>query len=297
MDDFFQSIETWFDEKITNALVNLLEGNLAGVFNGLDARVDEITGIVSQTPQSWNGTIFGFITNLSETVIVPIASLVITYVLIYELITMVMDKNNFHEFDSSLFFRYLGKACIAVVLVSHTQEIVEALFEVGSEISTSVGTYITGSTQLNVETTLFPMIESQALAMSVGQLFLNVLETLIIRFVILIMGIYIRIIMYSRFIEIYLYMSVAPIPFSTMTNREWGNIGTNYLRGLLALAFQAFLIMALVGIYSTLITSMTNLASLGDFSTALHEILLYTALLAMMLGKTSSIAKSIFNTH
>ena len=126
---------------------------------------------------------------------------------------------------------------------------------------------------------------------------MNVIETLVIRFVVLIIGLYVKLIIYSRFIEIYLYMSIAPIPFATMTNREWGSIGTNYLRGLLALAFQAFLIMACVGIYSTLISSMASINSMGTFSNALHEILIYTALLAVSLSRTSSIAKSIFNTH
>lgn len=291
-----QQILDAIDQFFTDILVNMLEGNLSGVFNALDGKVGEISGYATETPESWNGTIFGFITNLSETVIVPIAGLVITYVLIYELITMVMDKNNFHDFDSSLFFRYLGKACIAVVIVSHTQEIVEALFEVGSDIAASVTGEI-GGTSLNVETTLFPMIESEALSMSIGTLFMNVIETLVIRFVVLIIGLYVKLIIYSRFIEIYLYMSIAPIPFATMTNREWGSIGTNYLRGLLALAFQAFLIMACVGIYSTLISSMASINSMGTFSNALHEILIYTALLAVSLSRTSSIAKSIFNTH
>lgn len=296
--DWLSSAKDTISQWFKDGLVGMLEENLSDCFSTLDSQVNKVGGIVSMTPQSWNGTIYNFITGLCDTVIVPIAGLVITYVLIYELITMVMDKNNFHDFDSSLFFRYLGKACIAVVLVSHTQEIVEALFEVGGELATSVTGLLTGNPSLNVNTTLFPMISSAATTMTIGQLIKSVLETLIIRLVVRMISIYVIFLMYSRFVEIYLYMSIAPIPFATMTNREWGSVGTNYLRGLLALAFQAFLIMALIGIYSTLVNSLgTDISSMANFNEALDQIMIYTLLLAMTLGKTSSIAKSIFNTH
>lgn len=293
-EEFFNKIDEYFTDK----LVNALEGQLTGIFNQLDTSVGDIGGMVSSTPQSWNGTIFTFIQNLSDNVVVPIAGLIITYVLIYELISMVMDKNNFHEFDSSLFFRYLGKACIAVVLVSHTMEIVEAIFELGGDIATSVTSYVSGSTSMNIETTLFPIIEAQALSMSVMELIGAWLYCLIIRIFMFGLIIYIWVLMLGRFMEIFLYMSVAPIPFATLTNKEWGNIGTNYIRGLLALAFQGFLIMACVGMYATLISGLaTNISGMTDFMSALRDIMIYTVLLAMVLGKTSSVAKSIFNTH
>ena len=210
---------------------------------------------------------------------------------------MVMDKNNFHEFDTSLFFRYIFKACIAVVLLSHVFEIVEAIFEVGGSIASSASSYITGSTSVgDMDTTLLEIIEDNKDDLTLLQITIYWLETLVINFMIKIMSIYIIILMFMRFIEIYMYMSVAPIPFATLTNKEWGSIGTNYIKGLLALAFQAFLIMVLVGIYATLIDALTG-ATFDNFDAMLGEILTYTVLLAIMLGKTSSISKSILNTH
>ena len=292
MQDILDSIV----QSIKDALLGMLEENLSSAFSALDQRIGKIGDMVSQTPEGFNGTIYSFITGLCDTVIVPIAGLVITYVLVYELISMVMDKNNFHDFDSSLFFRYLGKACIAVVLVSHTQEIVEALFEVGSSLATTALGSISNSTNLSIDATIGTMIQTQGATMTVGQLIKANIETGIINLAIRGLGLYVTILMYSRFVEIYLYMSIAPVPFATMTNREWGQIGTNYLRGLLALAFQAFLIMACVGIYAALISGL-NVAGAGSFNEALDTILVFTFMLAIVLGKTSSISKSIFNTH
>ncbi|MBR1700604.1 MAG: hypothetical protein IJ716_01480 [Lachnospiraceae bacterium] len=281
--------------KLKEGCTAAIQNNLRSTFSVIDDRVSETGYMVSLTPQGWNGTIFNFIHDLSETVIIPIAGLIITYVLIYELLTMVMDKNNFHDFDSSLFFRYLGKACIAVVLVSHTSEIVEALFEVGGNIAATATSHISGSTNLNMDYALYNLLWDQIDTMSLAELAFMVIETLIIRFAVLIMGIYIMVLMYGRFMEIYLYMSVAPIPFATLTNKEWGSIGTNYIRCIIALAFQGFLIMACVGIYATLISSLNTAGT--SFADLLNEILIYTVLLVTALGKTSSFSKSIFNAH
>ena len=291
MDGIIDGISDWWEEVVENVVSNMKDGliegignNLSGIFTNLDDSVGEVGGIVSLSPESWNSTIFDF-------------GVIITYVLIYELITMVMDKNNFHDFDSSLFFRYIFKACIAVVLLSHTFEIVEAIFELGGDIASSASSYITGSTSVgDMDTTLLEIIEDNKDDLGLMQILMYWIETLLISFLIKAMSIYIIILMFMRFLEIYMYMSVAPIPFATLTNKEWGSIGTNYIKGLLALAFQAFLIMVLVGIYATLVDTLTS-ATIDNFEELLGAILTYTVLLAIMLSKTSSISKSILNTH
>ena len=304
MDGIIDGISDWWEEVVENVVSNMKDGliegignNLSGIFTNLDDSVGEVGGIVSLSPESWNSTIFDFVKGISEDVVIPIAGVIITYVLIYELITMVMDKNNFHDFDSSLFFRYIFKACIAVVLLSHTFEIVEAIFELGGDIASSASSYITGSTSVgDMDTTLLEIIEDNKDDLGLMQILMYWIETLLISFLIKAMSIYIIILMFMRFLEIYMYMSVAPIPFATLTNKEWGSIGTNYIKGLLALAFQAFLIMVLVGIYATLVDTLTS-ATIDNFEELLGAILTYTVLLAIMLSKTSSISKSILNTH
>lgn len=214
--------------------------NLETMFTDVNTKVGTIAGEVGQTPSSWNAGIFSMIDNLSDTVMVPIAGMIISAILCYELITMVMDKNNMHEMGSEFFFRYLVKACIAVLLVSYTSDITMAIFDVGNHIVTSAAGVITGSTTLDVTSTLQSMFNSQLSTMGIGELIGLGIETMIVSLCMKIISLLITVMLYGRMIEIYLYVSVAPVPFATLSNREWGGIGSNYIKGLCALAFQGF---------------------------------------------------------
>ena len=247
-------------DKITEFIKEMLQGwvlsNLETMFTDVNDKVGTIAGEVSKTPSSWNSGIFNMVQTLSENVIVPIAGMIISFVLVYELITMVIDKNNMHDFDTSLFFRFLFKACIAVSLLSQTFDIVMAVFDVGSHVVTQAAASISGSTSLDVQATLTTMFNNQLSTMGIGELIGLGMETMIVSFAMKIMSVLITVILYGRMIEIYLYVSVAPIPAATVTNREWGSVGTNYLKGLLALAFQGFFIMVCVAIYAVLVASV-----------------------------------------
>lgn len=285
-------------ERITEFIKDMLKGwvlsNLDAMFTDVNTKVGTIAGEVSKTPSTWNAGIFGMVKTLSENVVIPIAGLVISFVLIYELITMVIDKNNMHDFDTGLFFRFLFKACIAVMLLSKTFDIVMAVFDVGSHAVTQAASAISGSTSIDVQTTLTAMFNSQIDSMEIGELIGLGLETMIISVCMKIMAVLITVILYGRMIEIYLYVSVAPIPAATVTNREWGSVGTNYLKGLIALAFQGFFIMVCVAIYAVLVSGIT-VAS--DLHSALWSVGAYTVILCFSLFKTGSISKSIFNAH
>ena len=285
-------------ERITEFIKDMLKGwvlsNLDSMFTDVNTKVGTIAGEVGKTPSTWNAGIFGMVKTLSENVVIPIAGLVISFVLIYELITMVIDKNNMHDFDTGLFFRFLFKACIAVMLLSKTFDIVMAVFDVGSHAVTQAASAISGSTSIDVQTTLTAMFNSQIDSMEIGELIGLGLETMIISVCMKIMAVLITVILYGRMIEIYLYVSVAPIPAATVTNREWGSVGTNYLKGLIALAFQGFFIMVCVAIYAVLVSGIT-VAS--DLHSALWSVGAYTVILCFSLFKTGSISKSIFNAH
>ena len=268
--------------------------NLETMFNDVNTKVGTIAGEVSQTPSSWNSSIFNMVKNLSENVIVPIAGMIITFVLCYELITMVMEKNNLHDFDSSLFFRYLFKACIAVWIVSNTFDITMAVFDVGSHIVTRAGAQISGDTSLDVQATLVTMFNNQISTMEIGELVGLGMETMIISMCMKIMSVLITVILYGRMIEIYLYISVSPIPFATWTNKEWGSIGSNYFKGLFALAVQGFFIMVCVAIYAVLVSSV---AVAGNLHSALWSVAAYTVILCFSLFKTGGLAKSVINAH
>lgn len=285
-------------DKITEFIKEVLQGwvldNLETMFTDVNNKVGTIAAEVGQTPSSWNAGVFSMIKNLSENVMVPIAGMIISAILCYELITMVMDKNNMHEIGSEFFFRYIVKACIAVLLLSYTFDITMAIFDVGNHIVTSAAGVISGSTSLDVASTLQTMFRNQLSTMEIGELIGLGIETMIVSLCMKIISLLITVMLYGRMIEIYLYVSVAPVPFSTLSNREWGSIGNNYIKGLCALAFQGFLIMVCVAIYAVLVSSV---AVASNLHTALWSVAAYTVILCFSLFKTGSLSKSIFNAH
>lgn len=285
-------------DRITEFIKEILQGwvlsNLETMFTDVNNRVGMVAGDVSKTPETWNPRIFNTVKALSEDVAVPIAGMVVTFVLCYELVSMVMEKNNMHEFDTSLFFRYLFKACIAVWLLSNTFDITMAVFDVGHSIIIQAGASISGSTSINVQTTLVAMFNSQLATMGIGELIGLGLETMIASMGMKIISVLVTVILYGRMVEIYLYISVAPVPFSTWTNGEWGSIGGNYFKGLLALAFQGFFIMVCVAVYAALVAGISVAA---DLHSAIWEVMAYTVILCFSLFKTGSLSKSVFNAH
>lgn len=289
LDSLLQAIEDWIRELFTG----MVNANLTTMFTDVNEKTSEIAAQVGQTPQGWNGSVFSMIQGLSNNVIVPIAGIIITMVLCYELITMLTERNNLHDVDTWMFFKYFVKMWIAVYLVSNTFTIVMAVFDVGQSVVSSAAGYISGTTAIDVQSMIGTM-DTAMEAMEIPELMMLALETALVSLCMKILSILIMVILYGRMIEIYLYSSVAPIPFATMSNREWGQIGTNYFRGLLALGFQGFLMMVCVGIYAVLIATM-NITD--HIHMALFEIAAYTVILCYSLLKTSSLAKSIFNAH
>ena len=288
-DALFQEIEKWMRDLFTG----MINSNLTNMFADVNQRTGEIAAQVGQTPQGWNGNIFSMIQSLSDSVIIPIAGMIITFVLCYELISMITSSNNMHEVDTFMFFKYFMKMWIAVFIVSHTFDLVMAIFDVGQHVVSSASGVISGSTSIDISSflaQLAPLMES----MEVSELVLLALETMLVSLGMKVISVVIVVILYGRMIEIYLYSSVAAIPFATMSNREWGQIGNNYLRGLLALAFQGFFMMVCVAIYAVLVA---NMQISENIHSAIFGIAAYTVLLCFALLKTGSLSKSIFNAH
>lgn len=288
-DSIFEAIEEWMRELLTG----MVQSNLTTMFTDVNDKTGQIAAQVGQTPQGWNSSIFNMIQGLSNSVIIPIAGMIITFVLCYELISMLTERNNMHEIDTWMFFKYFVKMWIAVYLVSNTFTITMAVFDVGQSVVNSAAGVLNGDTAIDISEAIAD-IETTMEAMEIGDLVVLALETLIVSFGMKIMSVVITVIMYGRMIEIYLYTSVAPIPFATMSNKEWGQIGLNYFRGLFALAFQAFLMMVCVGIYAVLVS---GLQMSDDLSSALFGVAAYTVILCFSLMKTGSLSKSIFNSH
>ena len=231
------------------------------------------------------------IQNLSETVILPIAGLIITYVLCAELIGMVIDKNSMHDVDTFMFFKFFFKAWVAILIVTHTFDITMAVFDLAQHVVSSAAGVISGDTAIDIDAAIGAMNLD---AYGIPELLLLMLETFIVSFCLKIMGIVITVILYGRMIEIFLACSISPIPFATMTNREWGQTGNNFLRSLLALGFQGFFLMVCVGIYAVLVNDMIIAVNIH---TAIFSVASYTVLLCFAMLKSGSLAKSVFGAH
>ena len=277
-------------EDILDSIVDAIHDFLVDDAN---ATTGDIAAEVGLTPSGWNASIFNMIQNLSNNVIIPIAGIIITFVLCYELITTITEKNNMHDVDTFIFFKYLFKACVAVFLLSHTFEITIAIFDVGQWVVNQAATSITNDTYVDV-LSMYNNFRHTLDGMDCGQLIVLIMEAAVVSLAVKAIAILVLVVLTNRMIEIYLYCSVAPIPFATMTNREWGNIGTNYIRSMVALAFQGFFIMVIVGIYSVLVKDLSTATNLHD---VVMKIGAYSVILCLSLFKTSSISKSIFNAH
>lgn len=290
MGKILDSIAEWLKEVLVGGIVS----NLSGMFDSVNSQVGDIAGQVGATPQAWNGTIYNMIRTLSDNVIIPIAGVILAFVMTMELIQMVSDKNNMHgDVDTWMFFKWIFKTACAVLIVTNTWNIVMGVFDVGQSVVNSVAGVISADTSIDISSVVVDL-EERLMEMDIGPLFGLWFQSLFVGICTWALTICIFIITYGRMIEIYLVTSVAPIPMATMVSKEIGNMGQNYLRSLFALAFQAFLIIVCVAIYAALVE---NIAVETDISAAIWTCMGYTVLLCFTLFKTGSMAKSIFSAH
>ena len=289
MDTIWESITDWLKEILTAGIIS----NLSGMFDSTNQQVSQIVGDVGLTPQAWNSGIFNMIQNLSNSVILPIAGAILAFVMTLELIQLITDKNNLHDVDTWMFFKWVFKSAAAVLIVTNTWTIVMGIFDAAQSVVSSAAGVIVGNTSIDISSIMTDM-ETRLLDMDVGPLLGLWFQSLFVGICTWAITICIFIVIYGRMIEVYLVTSIAPIPMATMVNREWGQMGQNYLRSLLALGFQAFLIVVCVAIYSVLVQ---NIAISTDISAAIWTCMGYTVLLCFCLFKTSSLAKSVFNAH
>ena len=283
----------WLTDWIKGLLIEGIMGNLTGLFDTVNTRVGEIAVQVGTTPAAWNAGVFSLIRRLSETVILPIAGLILTFVATFELIQLLVERNNLHDLDYWIFFKWIFKTFVAVLLVTNTWNIVMGVFDITQSVVNDSAGVIISDTSIDIATVITD-IEAKLDAMSVGGLLGLWFQSLFVGLTMKALSICIMLVVYGRMIEIYLVTSIAPIPVATMVNREWGGMGQNYLKSLLALGFQAFLILVCVGIYAVLIQTI---AATDDISGAIWSCMGYTVLLCFTLFKTGSLAKSVFSAH
>ena len=285
------SLFEWITDWLKQGLIDAITGQFSNLFETVNNQVGDVAANVGQTPQGFNAGVFNMIQTLSETVVIPIAGMILTFVLTYELIQMIIEKNNMHEFDTFNIYKWIFKTFVAVYLLTNCFTIVMAVFDVAQNVVNNSAGIISGSLDVNLA---LADLDGQLQAMSLWGLIGLWLEINIVGLCMSILSIVIWVICMGRMLEIYLTVSIAPIPFSTMANREWGTMGTNYLKSLFAIAFQGFLLMVCVAIYAVLVQSIS---AADNIHAAVWGTAGYTVLLAFALFKTGSLSKSIFNAH
>ena len=289
MSFIWDSITNWLKEVLVSGIVS----NLSGLFDSTNEQIGEIAGQVGLTPQGWNSGIFNMIQNLSNNVILPLAGAILAIVMTLELIQLITDRNNLNDVDTWMFFKWVFKSAAAVLIVSNTWTIVMGIFDAAQSVVNGAAGVMIGNTSIDISSVVTDL-ESKLMEMDVGPLLGLWFQSLFVGICTWAITICIFIVIYGRMIEVFLVTSVAPIPMATMANREWGQMGQNYLRTLFALGFQAFLIMVCVAIYSVLVQ---NISVSGEISNAIWTCMGYTVLLCFCLFKTSSLARSVFNAH
>ena len=288
MDSIISAIQEWIKEMLVGGIMS----NLSGMFDAVNQQVAEIAGDVGTTPANFSPGVYSMIRNISESVIIPIAGLILTFIACHELIQLIIDHNNLANFETWIFFKWIFKTFVAVTLITNTFNIVMAVFDVAQNVVNASSGIISAGTAVDAST--LEAMEETLRGMDIGPLLGLFLQSIIVQITMYALSIVIFIIVYGRMVEIYLLTSLAPIPFATFGNREQSQIGQNYLRSLLALGFQGFLIMICVGIYAVLIQSI---AFSDNIISSIWGAMGYTVLLVFTLFKTGAIARSVFNAH
>ena len=289
MDFLINALTEWLKEMLVGGIMS----NLSGMFDSVNQQVADISVQVGQTPQGWNGSIFNMIQNLSETIIIPIAGAILAFVMTLELIQLIVEKNNLHDVDTWMFFKWVFKSAAAILIVTNTWNIVMGVFDVAQSVVAQAAGIIGSDASIDISTVMTDM-ETRLMEMDLGPLFGLWVQSLFIGITMWALYICIFIVIYGRMIEIYLVTSVAPIPMATMMGKEWGGMGQNYLRSLFALGFQAFLIIVCVAIYAVLVQ---GIATEDDIIMAIWTCVGYTVLLCFTLFKTGSLSKAVFQAH
>ena len=289
MDFLWDAITGWLKDILVSGIMS----NLSGMFDSVNEKVGDIATQVGSTPQAWNASIFNMVQTLSQNVVLPVAGVILAFVMTLELVQILMDKNNFHDIETAVFFRWIFKTACAILIVTNTWNIVMGIFDVAQGVVNQASGIIIGDTSIDLSAVM-PDMEERLLEMDLGPLLGLWVQSLIVGITMWALTICIFIITYGRMLEIYLVTSMAPIPMAAMLGREWGGMGQNYLKSLFALGFQAFLIMVCVGIYAVLVR---NIAFSGDVIASIWSCVGYTVLLCFTLFKTGSLSKSLFAAH
>lgn len=288
MERIFEQMTSWIKDWLVDALMDIM----TGMFDSINSQVGDVATNVATSPANFTPGVYNLMQQVSNNAIMPIAGMILTFIACYELIQLVIAHNNLANFETWIFFKWIFKTYVAVMLITHCFDITMAIFDVAGHVITSSGNIIQNSTAVNAAQ--LSQLRSTLEGMSIGSLIPLFGELFLLNIGIKVMSMMVFLVIYGRMIEIYLMISLAPLPFATFGNKEQSQIGQNYVKSLVALGFQGFLILICVAIYAVLIQNVTISS---DLAGSLWSILGYNILLVFALFKTSSLSKRIFSAQ
>lgn len=308
-DSFIEAIEEFFTNVLAGASSSAIDSALNLFKNGLNS--DNIVGdALTTTPNAYEGgDIFLIIDNICDNIVAPIGGMILVIILLYELISVVIGGNNFREFDTSIFFKWIFKCLCGIILISHTSDLIIGVFSMGSGITKdALELAVTGDVITEEISTIAGDIQTMLTTQCEGDwgiLVTFLLFSLIMWIAVVASLVIVMLVIISRMIEAFMYISIAPIPMSTFMNKEWGTIGNNWLRNLLAIAFQGVFIVVAIALFQTMFTvtlqgmlevDLTDGASI-DLYFSMILCIVWAIALCFTVFRSSSVSKSVFNAH
>ena len=283
-----------FEESIKELLISLITSMLGELFVMTSDKFSDFTAMIGQTPQTWNPGIYSMVQSLSSTVIVPAANIILTLVVSLELFGMLVERNNMVDIEPVFLVKWIFKAVLASFVASNAWTITMAVFDLSQSIAASASGLLGGTLSPFSQTTIDAFVATLETE-TIGRLVLILLQSVLSWAILFLITVGILILLIVRMVEIYLTVSIAPIPFAAFYGKEWtGGVGANYLRSLFALGFQGFFIMVCLSIYTTM---MQNVLNSTDVVGAMWSYIAYSGVLLFAVGKTDRISKSIFGAH
>ncbi len=283
------------DEVIKNFMSGVSSNSLEQILLYVNKIAEEVGAELGKSPESFNAQVFKLLETFSKNVVLPIGILILTIVLVTNLCKSLLDDREMQN-PLKVYFFFIITSVFAVILVTNSFEITNFIINISQTIVDKALTlFDKEATSITGDITKF---EETLKTMEVSQIFgiwLMLILTVIIMWLVRIL---VQIVILGRFIEIFMRISIAPIPFATFFNRDLSSTGYNFVKSMVAVSLQAILIMVVIAIYrGTLSSIAVDVGSQEILMLFLIKILGINLTLVFMLFQTKRIADSILSVH
>lgn len=300
----FFDLGEWWDGVMNNMCKSMYDGMFSvadswfqGMFGNLNSAITDSSAYITQSPEKWNAAGFAFIKGIAEDICIPIAGYMITFVFCLELIHMIQENNQMHPITSERIMLVLIKLCIFMYIASKSFDIVMGIYDIGSWASKQVNLATAGELgNIELGDILTPPKDDVYGFAEVFGMLANMLLILFARVIVYMLAAAIFVKVNFWYMLMLIYMSTSPVPMSTFLHREWGQVGNNYVRKIIAVSFEGFFMLIAFGLYGALVTNLA-FADDDDFLFKLALTIGCGVALFYTLCKSGEISSSVFNAH